>query len=274
MVTGRGDLRPWDPIFWRKTKRGALNAVIGNTPPGDPPIDIANIADIEWWGDPSDTASITATAGAISSIANQIGAGSPASFTLTSTPAPKTGTRTLGGQNAIEYDSTGDGRLATTGTNLRIRTDSFTCAATFEMDGTSNDGVFNRVNPGINGGSWGFYRETAVLYAVFSRPSTSHNCSISMAAAGVHAVLQRVTRNGASSKNELWVDGTLVDTETFTDAAEDLNYGGNDVAMGMVTSISSYRLDGTIGDTIWIRRAISDDEVTALNLALMTRCGI
>lgn len=34
MVTGRGVLRPWDPIFARETNYGALNEVVGNTPPG------------------------------------------------------------------------------------------------------------------------------------------------------------------------------------------------------------------------------------------------
>lgn len=34
MITGRGILRPWDPIFWRETNYGALNAVTGNTPSG------------------------------------------------------------------------------------------------------------------------------------------------------------------------------------------------------------------------------------------------
>jgi hypothetical protein len=32
MVTGRGSLQPWDPIFWRDTNYGALNEVVGNTP--------------------------------------------------------------------------------------------------------------------------------------------------------------------------------------------------------------------------------------------------
>lgn len=32
MVTNRGSLRPWDPIFFRQKRKGALNAVVGNTP--------------------------------------------------------------------------------------------------------------------------------------------------------------------------------------------------------------------------------------------------
>lgn len=33
MVTNRGSLRPWDPIFFRQIRKGALNATVGNTPP-------------------------------------------------------------------------------------------------------------------------------------------------------------------------------------------------------------------------------------------------
>jgi hypothetical protein len=40
MVTGRGFLRPWDPIFYHETNYGALNAVLGNTPPSTLPLHV------------------------------------------------------------------------------------------------------------------------------------------------------------------------------------------------------------------------------------------
>lgn len=236
------------------------------------PSDVAGL--VGWW-DASDTATISNVSGGCSQWNDKSGSGFHATQG-TAGSRPATGSRTQNGLNVLDFDGSADN--LTCGDVLDIGATSMTWLAVVKFDNTSSQRtVFQKAATGTTDGRFFLLWETSPDNGImptydYGSPPGTFNYKPSPTTDPV-IIMWRVTRNGASSEQKLWVNGTLRDTETYTDPGTTWNIG-NSLTFGGAFPTLGYYLDGWIGELARWNAAVSDGDVTALNAYASAKWGI
>lgn len=229
-----------------------------------------NVSDLALWTDPSDASTITDTAGSVDSVADKSGRGNNAAGGG-GTP-PVTGTRTINGLNALDYQGASS-LTVTYNTDFLISkgctlfvvadnddpTDSFSSMFTqLGATGTRTVGLFNAdASNGIAG----------TYYANNSSASTLDVNSPFVS--GTQRIV--ALRYDPGTSFSLLYDRTIpqykVDSITISTPASPANIVIGNAATG------SLPWDGIIGEALWYARALTDGEIDRIGSYLANKWG-
>lgn len=227
----------------------------------------ATDSDLDFWYDMSQTSSITGSPNvtAQDDLAN--------GFDLTGAANPQTGTRSQNSLNVIDFNE-GPELGAGFGGSMNMDATGFTLVMLVKSDGAGNDGYMVKVNATPNEGRWGIYRDTGNLLAIHTLAGgVNENASVADSSTAVRVVTQRIFRSGASSYNELRINGVQVAVNTFTDVGT--VYGGAaDPQIGAFGALSGYYLDGFVGEVLGQLSFVDDTLLEKREQYLMDKWGV
>ena len=234
---------------------GFSHGHIPNTPNAFSPSSLSGLA---YWQDPSDTSTITQSAGAVSAIADKSGNTSGATQG-TGASQPITGTRTINGRNVLDFDGTNDYLILPSALYSIPAANS----TVFVVNARDTNGADLRIIYGrdAGGGRYGIAANVGTLITVASgtaqpqRAITYDNNGHIMG-----------MRRKANSLLPLF-DGLLEPL----DGGLDVTLTGLDIGQ-YPTGIS--RFNGTIGEVIIYNRALSIDEINQVGAYLSTKWGM
>lgn len=223
------------------------------------PLDLPNLA---LWLDSSDTSTITQSGGSVSIWADKSGNSYNATESI-GVQQPQTGTRTVNGLNAIEFNGTGTGFDLPSGL-YDIGAGANTVYAVCATDDTSKSQRIlggaaggNRYGPGLNLNGTG---RIEMLNGAFSN-SAQINLGLNTAARIVTGrrngtTLEVRNNNGTFNSNSLAVNSTC-----------------SAIQVGRYTPTSS-QFDGVICEIVAVRRYVSGDEDSNVISYLSQKWGI
>lgn len=223
------------------------------------PTDIANCGG--WW-DASDTASITASGGAVSQWNDK--SGNARHFTQgTGTNQPTTGTRTQNSLNVLDFDGSND--FMSAGDVLDVGTGGLTVFVVAAYDVTGNGGLLSKSRAGVEGGRWGFVRDSGTMLAIFE-DTANRQVSKADTSTSARIVAQRVVRSGGN--NQLYFGSTSQGTVATSGAT---NYNTTNVLLvgsyndtAGTGPLAGYYLNGWVGEVIVYTTNLADADMTTV----------
>ncbi|MCB0969173.1 MAG: hypothetical protein KDB37_20265, partial [Ilumatobacter sp.] len=193
---------------------------------------------------------------------------------------PRTGVRSANGNNLLDFDGTAEALSMTGGTGIQPGTaagSGIVILTVVQRDGTTRDGVVSKLNTTVAGGRYGLFTDPGTtLYAIWAGPSGSPSANVSTthSSTALEVWAQRLVRDGASSVNQLWINGVKIGETTYTDSMANWS-SSNILGVGTVEGGTTYKLDGAMGG-VWIERANipTEAQLAQAMQQLMTRFGI
>lgn len=216
----------------------------------------------ELWVDASNPATITADGGKVTRWRNK----GSVSADLVGVTGPSTGTRTRNGRNILDFVR---GEFLSAGDVLDLGTSDFTLVVIGIFDDVGDGAIAGKHIYGTTDGRYGLARISGSMQAIYDYGSPTFP-AYGTITHKAHLWSQRVTRNGASSQHILRRGGATVSTVPFTDPGTSWNTGA-EWQVGRYGSVSSLDLLGAIGEVFFVRRALTDEEVTALEQYLAAK---
>ena len=213
----------------------------------------ASIPGITAWYDASDLATITASAGAVSQWADKATAGNLVQ--AIAGKQPRTGTRTVAGKNALDFDGVNHS-LALPALAAGTLAQPNTILVVISADRLANDvffdgyGATNRHNLAFTTGTYQYYAGTVVNAGTAATGAQQWVCAF----------------NGASS--QLWVNGASITTAN----------PGPDPIIGL--SVGAYRdgiaalYDGAIAEIVVVHGVLSAGDRASWNAYTLAKWGV
>ncbi len=232
---------------------------LGSAPPAFVPTDIAGC---QLWLDASDTATITETAGAVSSWADK-STNAYAATQGTGAQQPTTGTRSQNGLNVLDFD--GGDRLDLPSGIYSISNGPNTAFVVWATDATSSNQRLLGGYTGVDGTRYGFMLNDPA--GNISVRNNSGGTSVSQAVTfNTNAHIAALRRSGGSLDNIY--DGTLVNSGSGA-----ANYTVISMHIG-ASSTLAFPLNGMIAEIVLYNSSLSDADANTVGNYLATKWGI
>jgi hypothetical protein len=252
---------------------------------GDAEFTPPNITGLALWHDPSDTSSITDTAGAVTQLDDLSGNGLHA--TSSGSSSPTTGTRTIGGLNGLDFDG-GSDLLQGAATGVTITgAGGITIFVVIHQDSTaaSSQGIMHFVNnlgtadligvllelrtnkyamawgEGESGSATG--KEWTALH---ESSGTAQTTTPVLLTARLSTAAQTLRKNGAAI--------TLTSFATSGTPSFMQNLGGADLNNQLGKRSGAERFNGIMGEVIVYDSALSDGDRDDVETYLMDKWGL
>ena len=223
------------------------------------------------WVDASDETTITESGGAVSQWDDKSGNGYHLTQ-ATGTSQPTTGSRTINGLNALDFDGTND--FMTAGDVINVQTGGITILAVAQLDTTSGgDTIVSKDPTSPNTGAYqllaraassskaaALFRESSTILAEQTINNTSTDAEI-------YAMrLQRDTTDGL----ELFRNGSVVASATTTGTTSYNN--GTSFFVGKVSVLNYF--EGSIAEIIVVKSALTPQQMSDTETYLANKWGI
>jgi hypothetical protein len=233
----------------------------------------------DLWLDASDISTITESSGAVSQWNDKSGNGY--NFTQsTGINQPTTGTQTINGLNAIDFDGSTD--VMSAGDVLDLGTNSLTVFVVAKMDSTSASlgrTIIGKYKASPLSGSWIFLNEANLQRTAYSRLDNTNVVATSSSFADItNPFIQSAVLNRDAGSLIQRVNGIFNGSGTFTSDSATNQNNVTSVWLGALRNSAdngflSYYFDGVICEIIVVLRYLTFNEVITTENYLRQKWG-